>query len=233
VLGDPEQLPPVRGEGFFTSAAPDFYLSEVLRQALDSPILSLATRVREGEPLTGHQDASVAELLQVDQVLCGRNVTRWDLISRMRAAQGFPPGFPVPGDRIMCLANNRALGVFNGQQFDVLHNLGQDGNQRAWKLVLRDDDGEQLEISADWGGFTGQEGQDLAKRNARFSGRIALMTFAQAITVHKSQGSEWPSVALLDEGYVFHRGDPDTPRRWTYTGITRAAERLHVIGAVR
>lgn len=39
VLGDPAQLPPVSGGGYFTSQDPDFMLTEVHRQAADSPIL--------------------------------------------------------------------------------------------------------------------------------------------------------------------------------------------------
>jgi exodeoxyribonuclease V len=48
VLGDPAQLPPVRGGGFFTNHHPDVMLTEVHRQALDSPIIQLSMRVREG-----------------------------------------------------------------------------------------------------------------------------------------------------------------------------------------
>ena len=49
--------------------------------------------------------------------------------------------------------------------------------------------------------------------------------YGYALTVHKSQGSQWPSVILFDESSCF-RADA---RRWLYTGITRAAERLTVV----
>src|SRR5262249_58550997 len=49
VLGDPAQLPPVSGGGFFTDAAPDVMLSEVHRQAQDDPIVRLSMQVRAGE----------------------------------------------------------------------------------------------------------------------------------------------------------------------------------------
>jgi exodeoxyribonuclease V len=51
VLGDPAQLPPVKGAGFFTEAQPDFMLTEVHRQAKENPIIALSMRIREGEPL--------------------------------------------------------------------------------------------------------------------------------------------------------------------------------------
>ena len=51
VLGDPAQLPPVQGGGFFTEAEPDAMLTEVHRQAQDDPIVRLSMQVRNGERL--------------------------------------------------------------------------------------------------------------------------------------------------------------------------------------
>lgn len=48
VLGDPFQLPPVEGAGFFTAAKPAAMLTEVHRQARDSAIIRLATGIRVG-----------------------------------------------------------------------------------------------------------------------------------------------------------------------------------------
>src|SRR4029079_1949862 len=51
VLGDPAQLPPIQGGGFFTDAEPDTMLTEVHRQARDNPIIRLSMDVREGRKL--------------------------------------------------------------------------------------------------------------------------------------------------------------------------------------
>jgi exodeoxyribonuclease-5 len=51
VLGDPAQLPPIQGGGFFTEAEPDAMLTEVHRQAKDDPIVRLSMQVREGTGL--------------------------------------------------------------------------------------------------------------------------------------------------------------------------------------
>src|SRR5919204_2343725 len=51
VLGDPAQLPPIAGGGFFTDAEPDAMLTEVHRQAQDDPIVRLSMQVRTGERL--------------------------------------------------------------------------------------------------------------------------------------------------------------------------------------
>ena len=49
VLGDPAQLPPIQGGGYFTEAEPDAMLTEVHRQAFDNPIVRLSMDVRAGE----------------------------------------------------------------------------------------------------------------------------------------------------------------------------------------
>src|SRR3954469_6095078 len=52
VLGDPAQLPPIQGGGFFTDAKPDVMLTEVHRQARDNPIVRLSMDIREGKRLS-------------------------------------------------------------------------------------------------------------------------------------------------------------------------------------
>src|SRR5690606_20423553 len=51
VLGDPAQLPPIQGAGFFTNAEPDAMLTEVHRQAQNDPIVRLSMAVREGRDI--------------------------------------------------------------------------------------------------------------------------------------------------------------------------------------
>jgi ATP-dependent exoDNAse (exonuclease V) alpha subunit len=48
--------------------------------------------------------------------------------------------------------------------------------------------------------------------------------FGYCLTVHKSQGSEWDKVLLIDENHKVER------RRWLYTGLTRAAKSIIVQG---
>ena len=60
VLGDPGQLPPIKGDGAFTSDAPDVMLTEIHRQAGESAIIRLATMARQGQPIPyGEHDAFV------------------------------------------------------------------------------------------------------------------------------------------------------------------------------
>src|SRR5262249_38058009 len=124
VLGDPAQLPPIQGAGFFTSSEPDAMLTEVHRQAQDDPIVRMSMDVGEGRALEiGRQGerevVSRSELdrervMQADQVLVGRNNTRRAYNMRMRQKQHIEDPLPVAGDKLVCLRNNRKKGLFNG-----------------------------------------------------------------------------------------------------------------------
>ena len=51
-------------------------------------------------------------------------------------------------------------------------------------------------------------------------------TYGYAITCHKSQGSEWDNVLVIEEEFPF---DKEEHRRWLYTACTRAAKKLVII----
>lgn len=60
VLGDPGQLPPIKGDGAFTDADPDVMLTNIHRQAEASAIIRLATLARQSLPIPyGEHDAFV------------------------------------------------------------------------------------------------------------------------------------------------------------------------------
>src|SRR6201991_2360400 len=124
VLGDPAQLPPIQGAGFFTAAEPDAMLTEVHRQAPDDPIVRMSMAVREGRDLEigRHGESEVVSrgeldperVMAADQVLVGRNNTRRAYNMRMRQKQHIEDPLPVAGDKLVCLRNNRKKGLFNG-----------------------------------------------------------------------------------------------------------------------
>src|SRR5947209_17220819 len=86
VLGDPAQLPPIQGGGYFTEAEPDAMLTEVHRQAQGNPIVRLSMDIRAGRSLepgiygetqvVSRQSLDPQSVLRADQVLVGRNATR-------------------------------------------------------------------------------------------------------------------------------------------------------------
>ena len=54
--------------------------------------------------------------------------------------------------------------------------------------------------------------------------QINRAEFAYAISVHKAQGSEFNTVAVIDEGNVFQESN-----KWLYTAITRAKKKLIIL----
>ena len=49
--GDPVQLPPVTGKQCFNMENLDYFMTDIMRQALDSEIIDLATKIRNYEPV--------------------------------------------------------------------------------------------------------------------------------------------------------------------------------------
>jgi exodeoxyribonuclease-5 len=216
VLGDPAQLPPVEGDGFFIDAEPDHLLTEIHRSALDSPVTRLATAVRHSTVgdrrygITGvdedsgrYDSLSVPDLLSFDQVLVGTNSMRWQGIHLLRSLRGQVGPEPVPGDRMIVLTNNADQDVFNGQQLAV--EKVEPHPKRDDRMILGavDDEGQPRTLTTWRCGFESLEGEKLAKREGR--GAVVAATFGQAITVHKAQGSQWDRVLVVDEAATFAR----------------------------
>ncbi|MGI8526162.1 MAG: ATP-dependent DNA helicase [Pseudolabrys sp.] len=236
VLGDPAQLPPIQsgsnGGGFFTEAEPDVMLTEVHRQALDDPIIRLSMEIRAGEYLepgrygetevVAKADLDPARVLEADQVLVGRNVTRKNYNARMRERRGFTEPLPSAGDKLVCLRNNRKKGLFNGSLWTVKERGGRKTGIMTMRIMPDDE--------------TGARGMKVSVRPECFSGGIEEydwprrkpydeFDYGYVLTVHKAQGSQWDDVVLFDESFAF----PDSRERWLYTGVTRAAKKLTVV----
>ncbi len=227
-LGDPGQLPPVRGRPYFTQR-PDVMLTEIHRQAADNPILWMSREIREGRPLRPGKygdsevlrardvgrDVVQAKVLAADQLLVGRNTTRANSNARLRELRGFSGVFPLKGDKLVCLRNNHDLGVLNGQLWTASHDHILEGQHVV--LALDGEDGQQIAVRAHTDYFRGGQPQPQDMRDAE------SFDYGYALTVHKSQGSQWPAVTLFDEWALANRTE------WLYTGVTRAAERVDVV----
>ena len=227
-LGDPGQLPPVRGESFF-NAQPDILLTEIHRQAHDNPIIWMSQEVREGRGLRpGDYGASrvipYARLpkdqlrdlvLSTDQLLVGRNATRIASNARARELLGRTNALPQEGDKLVCLRNNHEVGLLNGQLWKVRRDTIFDGDYVL--MDIEGEDGAKVEVSAHPHYFHGKQPEYWERKDAE------EFDYGYALTVHKSQGSQWNNVLLFDEWYGKDR------RQWLYTAITRAAERIDLI----
>ncbi|PHR92833.1 MAG: ATP-binding protein [Robiginitomaculum sp.] len=236
VLGDPAQLPPVKGGGYFTNHEPDIMLTEIHRQAEGNPIVKLATDVREGrsldygqygESLVIHKsEINSSMVLGADQVLVGKNVTRSMYNARIRELIGYENVFPVIGDRLVCLKNDHTAKIFNGGLFSVT----------SVKTHMKTVYPGFITLTISSEDFPGRKEVEVRVKEEFFMGNIDKVDWRElrgtqhfdygyALTVHKSQGSQWPDVMLFDESRAFR----DDWQRWLYTGITRASERITIV----
>ena len=231
VLGDPAQLPPINGQGYFTSRDPDFMLDEVHRQAEGNPIIQLATQVRQGKTLEvgDYGSSSVVgagarlsdeRKLAFDQIIVGKNVTRRSINKNIRALLGFEDRYPVLADKLVCLKNNNELGLLNG---GLYHVTGLTGvlDQKVHMSVRPENEAESLSVAA-WEHYF--FGTDKEIRYFELS-EAQRFDYGYALTCHKSQGSQWADVCVFDESWVFRQDR----NKWLYTAITRAEESVTII----
>lgn len=247
-MGDPAQLPPYQGEGYFTRGKPDAMLTEVVRNEGD--VLRLATDVRLNGvrainqpqyrdmvlPYGVYRD----EALEFDQILTGRNDTRWQKNGTMRNLLGYDDATIAVGERIMCLRNNKQFNVLNGQQFRVL-GVPRDGlnysRHRFVDLLLgcecQPDNaasgvcprcGWQPHLVPVWAaGFQSFADEDKLCKSNHWPAMAA--TYGYAITTAKAQGSEWGDVLIVNQSGIAR----EHATAWLYTAITRAQNSVTII----
>jgi ATP-dependent exoDNAse (exonuclease V) alpha subunit len=225
VIGDPWQLPPVEGAGFFTTDEPDFMLTEIHRQARDSPIIKMATIVREGRllPVGDYGDSSRVVHLRdyrvepCDQILVGRNFTRRNINIGMRERYGRHGACPVGGDKLVCLRNDYRRGFLNGSLW-IVEQVIEASDDGPIVLRVRSEEGGASVTATTHSGFFNHLPIPDPREYVEFD-------YGYALTVHKAQGSQWDSVVLHAEHNYFGADS----RRWLYTGLTRAAKRITAI----
>lgn len=236
VLGDPAQLPPVFGQGYFTSRDPDVFLDEILRQELDNPIRQLCEKARQGERLSygKYGDSEVVRygdptiqdrVLAADIVIVGRNRTRHACNAKIRRLLGRADSpAPVAGDRVICLRNDHDLGMLNGTQWKVDRCL-PDLDKLTAKIEITSTDDEdrpdKVECETWLHHFMARE-DELTNVDRR---KRAELDFGNAVTCHRAQGSEWPNVVVFDESSTFGKN----AAQWRYTAFSRASKQLVVV----
>ena len=232
VLGDPAQLPPIQGGGYFTDCEPDVMLTEVHRQAENDPIVRMSMDVREGRDLdvgrygesevVYRHELDPSRVMEADQVLVGRNNTRRAYNTRFRQRLNIEDPLPVANDKLVCLRNNRKKVLFNGGLWRVKARAASKSQIITMRLAPDEDFGgrvTKVSVRADcFSGGVDQLSWDQRKPYDEFD-------YGYVLTVHKSQGSQWDDVVLFDESFAFQ----ESRARWLYTGITRAAKRLTIV----
>jgi exodeoxyribonuclease V alpha subunit len=248
LVGDIDQLPSV-GPGMVlrhlieSKVVPVVRLTEVFRQAANSRIISNAHRINAGRlpevPVKGGEsDFFFIEREEPDQIAA----TLVDMIKTR-----IPSKFRLDSIRdiqVLCPMNRGSLGVreLNVRLQNELNPARADEpvvEKFGWQFRLRDKV-IQTENDYDKDVFNGDIGQvvkiDHVEREVtiRFDlrevvydfGELDEISLAYAITIHKSQGSEFPSVVipLAMQQYLLLQ------RNLVYTCITRGKKLVVLIG---
>lgn len=262
IVGDPFQLPPVeevrRSEPF--GLLEDNFkfdlntdLTEVTRQALDSPIIRASMMVRQGQvetavmmlPRVTEADLLKEQLKVLESkgvVICYKNASRHELNARVRDHKGLPKGSLVDGEPLLVLRNNYDLNRFNGEvltfegwvripakQWEVYHRYKDDLQKSSFGLAKIDGDEASLAMAAVGGRMdTEWVGPCMDVSKEVFSDKVPYLhcNYGYTMTAHKSQGSEWNDVVVIVEPGV--RVNTKDGKRWLYTAITRAKSTVKI-----
>jgi exodeoxyribonuclease V alpha subunit len=248
LVGDIDQLPSV-GPGTVlqdliqSGVVPVVRLTEVFRQAAGSHIITTAHRIRRGQmpDMRGADPGSDFHFVERDDP----EKIAATLVKLVR--ERIPERFrldPIRDVQVLCPMNRGSLGVreLNTALQQALNPArpGQHSVERfGWRFQIRDKV-IQTENDYDKEVFNGDIG--IMERidpvdhevTIRFDERLVKYDFgeldevalAYAITIHKSQGSEFPAVVipLATQHYMLLQ------RNLIYTGITRGKRLLVLIG---
>jgi len=251
LVGDVFQLPPV-GPGnaladlIGSKTIPTFELTEIFRQDRQSPIVVNAHRIRQGQPpvMDPPDDADLPsefyfleqsdpeKVVQTVVNLCRQEIPHHFRLDPIREIQVLTPMHRgavgtlnlnrmlqealnpdaaqvavtgsrfKEGDKVMHLRNNYRKEVFNGD-IGIVCGI--------------DPENERIEVDFD------------GRRVPYNFMEIDELSLAYAISVHKSQGSEYPAVVipLLTQHYIMLQ------RNLLYTAITRGRQLVVIVGTAK
>jgi exodeoxyribonuclease V alpha subunit len=245
LVGDAEQLPSV-GPGqvlrdlLNSGTVPAAHLDTVFRQAARSQIVTNAHRIRRGEPL--HLPPASALLTSSDCVFVPVSADRIADLATDWAARRLPSALGCTPTEVQCLAPlTRVCQVLNSSLQATLNPAAPDRPERPHgALPLRQGDrviqtrnNYRLEVfNGDVGTLVSVEPELLTVDfgDSRLVGYgpadVLDLDHAYALTVHRSQGSEWAGVVVL----LLSSFGPMLTRNLLYTALTRGRRAAVLLG---
>ena len=251
IVGDKDQLPSVGagrvlGDFLEIDEVPSIRLQTTFRQGNDSSIISLATSLNDGRLpndfklkkndysyIEGDAKKIAAVIPQIFQVAMDKGFSSSDiqiLAPMYRGEEGIDnlnqimQNYLNPrkshalefrylenscfriGDKVLHLVNDINKGVSNGD-VGYIRDL----------IPAKDSESKQDEIVIDFGGT------DVSYARSDWD----RITLAYAISIHKSQGSEFPVVIMPITNQAYKM----LQRNLVYTGVTRAKQKLILLGS--
>ena len=183
-------------------------------------------------------------------ILCGFNNTRVSMNTKIRNFRNLHGIHPHIGERVICLKNNndaKPSPIYNGVCGTVYYfktynkycyaEIDIDGSDRykgkisshafntpkpnlnEYILVSKN---ENRDIDLDNYIHTGYFNKNSLRKKF-----LDTFDYGYCLTVHKSQGSEWENVMVIEEPCKYWSGD--LWNRWLYTAVTRAKHRLVIV----
>lgn len=229
LVGDKEQLKPVKGNWGVDLDNPTAELTQVHRQAQGSPIISFATAVRVGhgdawmDHWLMHQDSDEVSIqggaieavkwhlerreagLDSTMLTFTHDTRRWanEAVRQVLGLQG-----PVAvGDRLMVKSNTKFVGVMNGEVLNVTDVEVPNPYKPTWLRVQVAERVNPIFVNTD---FIEGNARDYWKwhralsTDVRYSLPFVHVWRGDCLTTHSAQGSQFDNVTfLLDD--VFRR----------------------------
>lgn len=135
--GDPFQLPPPVGSSNGLLDRPNITLTEIVRQNEDNAIVSLATKIRNGEELIvgNYGDVVVTSantltadrrhylLTKADQVICGTNAKRKIINKEIKKYMGMKLGELNINEKVICLLNNWDITLDDNDEYYLVNGM--------------------------------------------------------------------------------------------------------------
>lgn len=244
LIGDTDQLPSVGAGNVLNSLIksmkiPIVELTEIFRQAQQSMIVTNAHLINTGEfpKLSGPKDRNFFFIESEDDEESVGLITT--LISKR-----LPKHYnyhPIDDIQLLCPMRKGSLGSENLNQC-LQEELNPNTEQavRGWHTFRVGDKVMQIRNNYDYDVYNGDIGRiagiDQVEKTVkvRFPEKIVAydmadlneLVLAYATTIHKAQGSEYPAVVIPihKQHYLMLQ------RNLLYTGITRAKERVIIVG---
>ncbi len=246
LVGDVNQLPSVGAGSVLrdvieSSLVPVIKLDKIFRQAKESMIVVNAHRINSGRmPVVSQERAGLSDFYFIRQDDPEKTVDIIIRLARERIPRRF--GFdPVKDIQVLTPMHKGTAGSanLNKRLQEALNPRGRRLQRGGWGFRVNDkvmqvrNNYDKEVYNGDTGRITGVE-NELGELSVSFDSRIVKYEYSEmdeivpayAISIHKSQGSEYPAVIvpILTQHYILLQ------RNLIYTAVTRGKKLVVLVG---